>query len=76
MKMQILPLRNYRGQSKTNITLKSKSLGERSGPNGPLVTHCILVDFSTVICMTSPVVILGVSGLFCRFYSIFDGKSC
>ena len=32
-------------------------------------------DFSTVICWMSPFVILGVSGLFCPFYSIFDGKS-
>ena len=32
-----------------------------------LLTHCILVDSSTVICWTSPVVILGVLGLFCRF---------
>ena len=34
-------------------------------------THCILVDSSTYICWTSPFVILGV---FCRFYSNFDGK--
>ena len=40
------------------------------------LAHFILVDSSTVICWTSPFVILGVSGLFCRFYSIFDGKSC
>ena len=33
----------------------------------------MLVDSSTVICWTSPFVILGLSGLFCRFYSIFDG---
>ena len=38
--------------------------------------HCILVDSSTVICWMRPVVILGVSGLFCYFHSIFDGKSC
>ena len=37
-------------------------------------THCILVDSSTVICWKSPFVILGVSGLFCRFYYNFDGK--
>ena len=30
----------------------------------------------TVIWWMSPFVIVGVSGLFCRFYSIFDGKSC
>ena len=36
------------------------------------LTHCILVDSSTVICWTSPFVILGVSDLFCCFYSIFD----
>ena len=34
-------------------------------------THCILVDSSTYICWTSPFVILGV---FCCFYSNFDGK--
>ena len=34
------------------------------------------MDSSIVICWTSPFVILGVSGLFCGFYSIFDGKSC
>ena len=28
------------------------------------LTHYILVDFSTVVCWTSPFVILGVSGLF------------
>ena len=43
------------------------------GING--LTHCILVDSSTVKCWTSPFVILGVSGLFCSFYSIFDGIS-
>ena len=32
------------------------------------------VDSPTVICCMSPFVILGVSGLFCRFYSIFDVK--
>ena len=31
----------------------------------PKLTHCILVDSSTVICWMSPFVILGVSGLFC-----------
>ena len=40
------------------------------------LTQCILVDSSTVICWTSPFVILGVSGLFCHIYSIFNGKSC
>ena len=40
------------------------------------VTHCIQVDSSIVICLTSPFVILGVSGLFYHFYSIFDGKFC
>ena len=39
-----------------------------------LLTHCILVDSSTVICWMSPLVILGVLGLFCHFYSIFDEK--
>ena len=40
------------------------------------LTHRILVDFSTVICWTSSLVILGVSVLFCGFYSVFDVKSC
>ena len=31
------------------------------------LTHCILMDSSTVICLTSPFVILGVSGLFVTF---------
>ena len=45
--------------------------------SGPLhLTHCILVDSSTVICWTCPFVILEVSGLLCHFYSILDGKSC
>ena len=35
------------------------------------LTHGILVDSSTVICLTIPAVILEVSGLFCRFYSYF-----
>ena len=39
-----------------------------------MLTHCILVDSSIVICWMSPSVILGVSGLFCHFHSIFDGK--
>ena len=42
-----------------------------SGSNYPFsLTHCILVDSSAVICWTSPYVILGVSCLFGRFYSI------
>ena len=32
------------------------------------------MDSSTVICWTRPFVILGISGLCCRFYSIFDGN--
>ena len=39
-----------------------------------LLAHCILVDSSIVIYWTSPFVILGVLGLFCRF-SISDEKS-
>ena len=38
--------------------------------------HCILVDSPTVICWSSPFVILGVLSLFSGFYYIFDGKSC
>ena len=44
--------------------------------NGYTLTHCILIDSSTVICWTSPFAILGVSGLFCHFYTVFVGKSC
>ena len=36
------------------------------------LTHCILVNSSTVLCWMSLFVILGVSGLFYRFYSTFD----
>ena len=39
------------------------------------LTYCILVDSSTFIFWISPFAILGVSGLFCSFYSVFDGKS-
>ena len=39
------------------------------------LTHTILVDSSSVLCWTSPFVILGVSGLFCCFYSIFVKKN-
>ena len=42
-----------------------------------LLTHFILVNSSTFIYWMSPFVILGGGvSLFCRFYSIFDGKSC
>ena len=40
------------------------------------LTQCILVDSSTVTCWMSPFVILGVTGLFCCFHCIVDGKSC
>ena len=33
-----------------------------------LLTHCVLVNSSTVICWMSSFVMLGVSGLFCGFY--------
>ena len=36
----------------------------------PLI-HCLLVDSSTVICWTSPFVVLELSSLFCRFYFSF-----
>ena len=38
------------------------------------LTHCILVNFSTVTCWTSLFVILGVSCLLCRLYSSFCWK--
>ena len=45
--------------------------------NVPLIlTHCTMVHLYTVICWTGLFVIIGVSGLFCSFYSISDGKSC
>ena len=41
------------------------------------LTHCLLADLSTAILYwKSPFGILGASGLFCPFYSIFDEKSC
>ena len=40
-------------------------------PANPLYTDRL----ASVIFWTSQFVILGVSSLFCRFYSIFDGKS-
>ena len=41
-----------------------------------ILTSCILVDSLTVVCWTSPFVILSVHCLLCRFNSILDGKSC
>ena len=38
--------------------------------------HCILVDVSTVVCLTSPFVVLGQLGLVCCFYPTFDEKVC
>ena len=38
------------------------------------LTHCTLVDSSTV--MLDKSVIVRVSDLLCHFYSIFDGKYC
>ena len=40
------------------------------GKNNSHLTHCILVDSSSVTCWTSPFVILGVSSLFRCFNSI------
>ena len=64
---------NHKASIAVHGHLKDSSLQMRCILN---LTHCILVDSSTVICWTSPFVILGVSGLFFCFYSIFDGKSC
>ena len=62
------------------LKLEWKSMDEPllicSGWKIYFLTDCILVDSATVICWASPIVILGVLGLFCHFYSIFDGKSC
>ena len=41
-----------------------------------LITHCVLVEYSTVICRMSPFVILGVWVYFVAFIIFFDGKSC
>ena len=43
--------------------------------NHVALTHCKLVDSSTVARWTSPFVILEVSGLFCNIYFISDGNS-
>ena len=51
-------------------TLKGKNLLQRKHA----ITHCIPVDFATVMCWMGPFVILGVPGLFCCFNSIFDGN--
>ena len=37
---------------------------------------CIFENSSTVICWACPFIILGLLSLFCRFDSVFDGKSC
>ena len=36
------------------------------------LTHCIMVDSSTIICWKSPFVILGMADPFCALNSIFD----
>ena len=36
------------------------------------LTHCILVDSSTVSCLTTPFVILGLLGLFCHFLFLME----
>ena len=51
-----------------------KPQGEHPLHQARLSAYCILVYSSTIICWMSPFVILGLSGLFCHFYSIFDGK--
>ena len=38
--------------------------------------NSILVDSPTLVCWINPFVLLGVSGLFCHFCSIFDAKFC
>ena len=53
---------------------RSEFCNDDSCIDPPLLTYCILVDSSTIICWTSLSVNLGVSRSFCRFYSIFDGK--
>ena len=47
--------------------LENKTLLKR----GPLLTICVLVDSSTVICWMHPLVILWVSGLFCPTFIPF-----
>ena len=54
---------------------KQRVLSKVGGQKASL-THSILVNSFTVICWVSPCVILGVSGLFCNFCSIFDEKFC
>ena len=55
-----------------NIYIYEKACPSRS--TSFRLIHYILVDSSIVLCWKSPFVILGVSGLFCRFF-ISDGKS-
>ena len=40
------------------------------------LTHGILVDSSSVLYWVSPFINSGVFGVFCRFFSNFDKKSC
>ena len=70
------PGRHFLGKSRSFALLCFALSAVFSSLSLLVLTYCILVDFSTVICWTSPFFILGVSGLFCRFYSVFDGKSC
>ena len=39
-----------------------------------LLTYCILVDSSTVLCWLRPFIILGMLDLYCHFYSAFYWK--
>ena len=72
---QILPCLNYNKMDEF-CTACLFLLTTNAPKWSPGLIHCILVDFSVVICWKSPFVILGVLALLCRFYSIFDGKSC
>ena len=60
-----------RNQAEVTKVCPSKN-GRKSVMHPYTLIHCILVDSSNVICWTSPLVILGVLGLFCCFYSTFN----
>ena len=70
--LHALTLRNLQRQTE-DCTLSARiSRPVRVFAIAATLTYCILVDSSTAICWMSVFVILGMSGLFCHFYSIFD----
>ena len=66
---------SFHGSNTDSCYTRQKSVWKGNADPVKCLTHCTLVHTPTIICWTSPVVLLGMSSLFCRFYSIFDGKS-